>query len=106
MKPNFWVTDMTHFLDERGRLADMPAPARSLARHLGAIVTAVTSRRPGLLRITDVHCRRRPGRRPCPGRIGGVVEVGSGDLSWRCPACGAGGLIHHWAGTTWDGGGR
>lgn len=93
---------MTHFLDERGRLADMPAAARRLARHLGAIVAAVTSRRPAVLRATDIRRRRRPGRRPCPGRISGVVELGSGDLSWRCPVCGDSGLIHHWAGGPWD----
>lgn len=26
VRPNFWVTDMTHFLDEHGRFADIPAP--------------------------------------------------------------------------------
>jgi hypothetical protein len=104
VRPNFCVTDMTHFLDEHGRLADMPAPARGLARHLAAIVTAVTRRRPGVRWIADVRCGG--------GRVGGPVRVGSaewsswgsGALSWRCPACGDGGLIHHWADTPWDGG--
>lgn len=102
LRPTFWVTDMTHFLDEEGRLADMLAAARNVARHLGAIVAAVTSRRPAVLGVTAVRCRRRPGRRPCPGRISAVVEFGSGEVSWRCSVCGDSGLIHRWAGTPWD----
>lgn len=35
----------------------MPAAARGLARHLGAIVAAMMSWRPGALRATDVRCR-------------------------------------------------
>jgi hypothetical protein len=93
---------MVHYLDAEGRPVDMPAPARNLANHLGAIVVALTSLPPGQLRQTSVRCRRRPARRPCVGQIGAIIEVDSGQISWECPACGDNGIIHHWEGTPWD----
>jgi hypothetical protein len=93
---------MVHYLDAEGRLADMTAPARNLVNHLGAIVSALTSQPPGELRQTSVRCRRRPGRRPCAGRIWAMIEVGSGQISWECPACGDNGVLHQWEGTPWD----
>ena len=99
---NTWVTAMVDFLDAAGCMVDMPVPARNLANHLGAIVSAVTGQAPGPLRETSVRCRRRPGRRPCVGRIRAVVEVGSGEVVWHCPACDDNGMIHHWEGTPGD----
>ena len=99
---NTWITAMVHFLDAAGCMVDMPGPARNLANHLGAIVSAVTGQAPGPLRETSVRCRRRPGRRPCVGRIRAAVEVGSGEIAWHCPACDDNGIIHHWEGTLWD----
>ena len=84
---NMWITAMVPFLDAAGWMVDMPGPARNLANHLGAIVAAVTGQAPGPLRETSVRCRRRPGRPPCVGRIRAVVEVGSGEIAWHCPAC-------------------
>lgn len=66
------------------------------------IVSALTSQPPGELRQTSVRCRRRPGRRPCVGRIRAVIEISSGQISWECSACGDSGIIHHWEGTPWD----
>jgi hypothetical protein len=99
---NPWITAIVHYLDAEGRLADMRAPARNLANHLGAIVSALTSQPPGELRQTSVQCRRRPGRRLCAGQIWAMIEVGSGKISWECPACGDNGVIHQWEGTPWD----
>lgn len=97
-----WITAMVHYLDADGCLVDMPGPARNLANHLGAIVSALTSQPPGDLRQTSVRCRRRPGRRSCVGRIRAVIEVGSGPISWECAVCGDKGTIHQWEGTPWD----
>jgi hypothetical protein len=38
-----YVTDMRHYLDESGRLGDMPGPAFNLARYFGSIVAWVTT---------------------------------------------------------------
>lgn len=93
-----WITAMVHYLDAEGGLPDVPAPARSLVNHLGASVSTLTSHPPGELRQTAVKCRRRPGRRPCGGQIRAVIEVGSGGISWACPACGDNRVIHQWEG--------
>ena len=89
---------MGHYLDAEGRLPDLPTPARNLANHLGAIVSALTKHPPGELRQTAVRCRRRP----CGGQIRAVIEVGSGRISWACLVCGDNGVIHQWEGTPWD----
>jgi hypothetical protein len=93
---------MADYLNAEGCLVDVPDPARNLVNHLGAIVSALTSQPPGDVRQTSVRCRRRPGRRPCAGQIWAVIEVGSGRISWECPACGDNGVIHQWEGTPWD----
>lgn len=93
---------MVHYLDAEGCLVDLPGPPRNLANHLGAIVSALRSQPPGEPRQTSVTCRRRLGRRPCAGQIWAVIEVGSGQISWKCPACGDNGVIYQWEGTPWD----
>ena len=98
--PDTWITDLTHFLTE-GRLhAELPGPARKLASYLASIVVAVTSVEPdGPL---GVRCRRRPGRRPCPGEIEGYIDPQSQRIHWACLVCGDNGLISNWQKTMWD----
>lgn len=102
---NTWITDMTHFLDAEGKV---PAELRSrrLIQHLGAIVAAVTSEPTGSPREPDIKCRRRPSRKPCPGMIHAGFELGTSNITWQCPICKDGGVIHHWQGTPWDKGHR
>lgn len=33
-----WVTDITHFMDDEGKLVSEPSQARRLAEHLAAII--------------------------------------------------------------------
>lgn len=100
-----WVTDMTHFLDPGGRVPELLL-SRGPVKHFGAIVAAVTSEPVGVPDDLAVKCRRRPRRKPCPGRICVSFEAGTSNIAWECPACGDRGLIHHWQGTPWDKGGR
>jgi hypothetical protein len=98
--PDTWITDLTHFLED-GRLpAKLPAPARALANHLGSIVAAVTSADPD--KPLGVRCRRRPGRRRCPGEIEAFIEPDSNEIHWMCLTCGDNGLISNWENTLWD----
>lgn len=96
-----WICDLTHFLDERGGMAPQSGPARRLAEHLGAIVASITQLPSHKVALTPVRCRRRPGRRPCPGRIEAVVTE-EWSIEWQCPACGDNGSISGWQGTLWD----
>jgi hypothetical protein len=101
-----WVTDLRHFFDEQGKVPKQ-ITVRRLAQHLGAIIAAVTTEPVQSLRVVeDLECRRRPGRKLCPGTIMGAFEAGTNNITWHCSNCGDSGLIHHWHGTLWDKGGR
>jgi len=96
-----WICHLTDFLDERGGIAPESGPARRLAEHFAAIVAAASALPSQTVALTSVPCRRRPGRRPCPGRIQAVVTEES-SIQWQCPACGDNGLISCWQDTLWD----
>ena len=95
-----WITDLTDFL-ENGRLPQgLPGPALRLVEYLGRIVAAVTGVEPD--DPLGVRCRRRPGRRPCPGEIEGYISPESSVIYWECLVCGERGVISNWENTMWD----
>lgn len=98
---NTWISDMRDFLDGALGLPDLPGPARRIADHFGAIVVAMSDLPPEKVVRTHVRCRRRPGRRPCAGRLQAVVDP-EARIHWECPACGDNGVISGWQGTPWD----
>ena len=101
--PNTWIVDITHYLDERGAIIPAPAPARRLAEHFAAIVGSVTCDPCQAAKGSVVPCRRRPGRKPCPGRIRAAITLDDRmDIVWDCSSCGDNGVISNWHGTIWD----
>jgi len=105
------ITDLRHFLNEDGSMADMPNPARILAKYLGRIVKGVTTRQRDAL-TTGVRCRKRLKhrmpeqgrvlvRRPCPGEIIAFIDEQQA-ISWSCPVCQDNGVISGWKDTIWD----
>lgn len=98
-KPAMSVVDLTHFTDARGRLPRLAVQAQE-------IVDRSTNCPNTTPQPTDIPCRRRPGRQPCPGRLLAHQEPATGEIRWSCPACGDAGVIHHWQGTAHDHGGR
>ena len=103
-KPTGWVVDMRHYLDEE--TGDLPHAIServlSLAVFFGAIVAWVTDHLPEGDWLTNVPCRRNPGRRRCRGEIVAELDRTSGHIVWHCPLCGDNGLIHGWEDTPWD----
>jgi len=96
-------SQLRHFLDEYDEIPDgLPGPARNLALFLGSIVEWVTIRRLRQYERTNVSCRRRPGRCPCPGAIYAALEADGASIAWECPLCGDCGVITGWESTTWD----
>jgi hypothetical protein len=73
-----------------------------LAVFFGAIVAWVTDHLPDGEWLTNVPCRRSPGRRRCRGDIVAALDPASGYLVWHCPLCGDNGWIHGWEDTRWD----
>ncbi len=97
------VSDLRHF-DGIELDPDAPGPALRMARYLARISLAATAPAPRTFgpRNTALPCRRRPGRRPCEGRL--VVERRDSPsrISWWCPACGEAGLLDGWQGSQYD----
>jgi len=102
MTDGWWIINLRHFLDEEGHIAPASGPARRLAEFLVAIV-AMTSLPESVTPTTyQVRCRRRPGRKPCPGYIVSGIDPEDEVILWICPVCGDKGTIEHWQGTIWD----
>lgn len=99
---DYLVTDMEHMEAALSPDARVPAPAQRLALYLGDIVQAATALEPGGWFRSALPCRRRPGRKPCPGRLMALRAEVPPEIHWECPDCGEGGLITNWRGTYWD----
>jgi hypothetical protein len=94
------VSDLNHFLDMSD---DAPGPALRLAQHFGDIVRAATAGdRIGDRWTSALPCRRRPGRRPCPGRITIVAHQPPAAIHWRCSVCDDEGVISNWEDSPYD----
>ena len=94
-----FVSDLRHFLDMPD---DAPGPARNLAEQLGNVVRAATAAEASAAWVSALPCRRRPGRRPCPGRISVFRSDVPARIEWRCTSCGDEGVISGWEGTYFD----
>ena len=102
-KPPYYVTDPRHFLDDGGLIPEnIPTPARKLALFLGQIIEETSLKPPGVIVEIGVKCMRRPGRKPCVGKILAQRNGEESPILWECTQCKAGGQIHNWKGTQWD----
>lgn len=91
-----YITDLTHFLDEKGAIAPMPAPARRLAEFLGRVVAATST--PAAIDAGSGECR-------CNKCKKGIVfaEIAPDDaIEWLCENCGHDGRISNWRRSFWD----
>ena len=94
------ITDITHFEGLPPKLAK--GPAGRIARYFGSIVSAASVVDRGVWRDVGIRCRRRPGRKPCPGHIQ-VYRLGhSAPIEWHCSSCDDQGEISNWKESTWD----
>jgi hypothetical protein len=91
--------DIGHF-DETD--PEVHPAAWKLAEHLRGIIRAATAIPAGYDLESALPCRRRPGRRPCPG----WMRVGRQDVPahiyWECSSCDDSGVIHGWEGGPYD----
>ena len=91
-----YITDLTHFLDEKGAIGPKSGPARRFAEFLGRVVAAASM----------VEADDDAPTPPCKcHKCKGMVEaiIGPEDaVEWWCPNCGREGRISHWRRSFWD----
>ncbi len=92
-----YVTDITHYLDEAGELAQIPRPARRLASFLTLLIEAAT----GAPSAGEHDSRIRCLAKDCRGTIRTSLPPGQVEILWRCQACGTKGSSR--TGTTQSG---
>ena len=93
-----YVTDITHYLDDTGELAEMPGPARKLASFLVLLIDEATQAVPADDYNTRIRCRKTA----CTGSIRASLASVEGEISWHCPDCSHNGVIRNWQGTKWN----
>jgi len=93
-----YVTDITHYLDETGELAEMPKPARKLASFLVLLIDATTQAFP----VKDFDTRIRCRTNGCTGAIRASLPSMKDEITWYCPECHHNGVIRNWQGTKWN----
>ena len=93
-----FVTDISHYLDATGELAEMPSPARKLASFLVLLIDATSQACPVSDHDTAIRCRTDA----CTGSIRTSLISMNGEIVWHCPNCGHNGVIRNWQGTKWN----
>jgi predicted RNA-binding Zn-ribbon protein involved in translation (DUF1610 family) len=93
-----YVTDITHYLDDAGELAEMPSPARKLASFLVLLIDATSQTCPVSDHNTNIRCRTAA----CTGSILTSLTAMNEEIVWHCPDCGHNGVIRNWQGTKWN----
>jgi len=92
--------DLPSFLEPDGPLS---ASVIRFTEYLGSIIAGASRSPSPDWQTLKLKCRRRPGRRPCPGSI--RVRIGEEtppEIYWDCPRCGERGIIRNWRGSEWD----
>ena len=57
---------------------------------------------PGEVIATGLACHRRPGCKPCSGKLLVRRAEAAARIEWACPACSDEGVISGWEGSQWD----
>ena len=89
-----YITDVRHFLDEKGAVGPQRGPAKVMAEfHAGAIAFATDFDDTGVVAPACFKCKK--------GVVNPIIAPDDA-IYWACPRCKAEGRISHWRGTLWD----
>ena len=91
-----YITDLTHFLDQKGAIGPPSGPARRLAEFLARVVAAASA--PPAVEgdgIGECRCDK------CKGMV--IAQIAPDDaIEWSCKNCGHEGRISNWRRSFWD----
>lgn len=96
-----WSLDIRHWLNDSLSGPAVPQLGYKV-KWLGSVITYVSGVLAELPEGERPRCWRRPGRKPCPGRVRVDWDPETEDIYWRCPVCGDKGRLGGWQGTFWD----
>lgn len=96
------VTNITHFLNEDGSIADLPKEAADLLDFLGQVVAAASSFYDLPVATAGEICRAEVRGKRCNGFIEVWLDADNNRIGWECLVCGNEGMISGWEGTFWD----
>jgi len=89
-----YVTDVRHFLDEKGAIGPKKGPGKVFAQFIVGIVSSATDR--GARGVASPKCFK------CKQVAVAAVVDQDACIVWSCPACHSEGRISNWRGTLWD----
>ncbi len=87
-----YVTDLSHFLDEKGAIGPQAGPGLKLANFLTAIVSLAS----------DCVPKVAPPCMKCKSLQVGVGVDDAQRINWKCLSCNECGIISNWQRTLWD----
>jgi hypothetical protein len=74
-------------------LRDVAGLDEMVGPRIGGVVSAATAHPPGEAIATGLACHRRPGHKPCPGKLLVRRAEAPAQIEWACPACSEEGVI-------------
>ena len=96
------ITNIQHFMDEKGEVPDLPLEAKELLSFLTAIIETATIEYERPVTLSAIKCRKLKMKKRCSGEIEVWVYAENNQIGWECLECGDEGIISHWEGTLWD----
>jgi len=92
-----YITELTHFLDEKGAIGPKSGPARRLAEFLGRVVAAASA--PSVIAGDGIgECRCNKCKK---GFV--IAQIAPDDaIEWFCETCDHDGRISNWRRSFWD----
>lgn len=89
-----YITDIRHFLDDKGTIGPRRGPARTMAEfHCAVVAYAPDFDDSGLPPATCFKCKK--------GKVEASIAPDD-TIDWACPRCRISGRISNWQGTLWD----
>lgn len=94
-----YISDMTHFLNEKGNIPkEMPKEGREMASFLALVVDFTTKTKPSTLTPSGIRCFTKG----CHGIIKSTLKSDKLEVHWFCPECENEGVISNWQKTKWN----
>ena len=87
-----YITDLSHFLDEKGAIGPKSGARAPLAEFLADVVAAATA---------PARYANRCDCSKCKGMVGAAITRDD-SIEWLCSSCGQAGRIANWRGSFWD----